>query len=112
MEYKKIALPLNKKQLSPQFEKCTEFIIFIVQEENCIKREFLKVHHQSVINPHHLAKIGVTDIIARGIGINTAIEFNKFKINVFAGVEPLKPEQIVIVMRSASYSFILGFYNN
>jgi predicted Fe-Mo cluster-binding NifX family protein len=95
MEYKKIAIPLRKKQLSPNFENCSGFIIFTVKDHKCIKIELKKNHHQSEINPHRLANIGVTDVIARGIGINTAIQFNKFKINVFAGVESSKPEQLV-----------------
>lgn len=92
---KKIALPLSNNQVSQNFELCSAFFIITVDDENNIKKELVNAHLQPGILPYWLAEKGVTDIITKGIQVQTASQFNTFKINVFAGVEPSDPEQLV-----------------
>jgi len=92
---KKIALPLINNHISQRFEHCSEFVIFTIKKNNSLKKNLLRTHLQPDIFPHWLAEKGVTDIITKGIDIHTVNEFNKFKISVFAGVEPSDPEQLV-----------------
>lgn len=89
---KKVALPISNHQLSPDFEQSSEFIIYSVKNNSCIKTDLLYTHLQPGLFPYWLAKKGVTDLITRGIDINAVSKLNQFKINVFAGVNSFDPE--------------------
>lgn len=92
---KKVALPIYNSQLSPDFERCSEFIIFTVENENIINRDTMYTHLQPGLFPYWLAKKGVTDVITKGIDINAVNKFNQFKINVFVGVNLFDPEILI-----------------
>lgn len=92
---RKVALPICNNQLSPGFNQSSEFVIFTIENNRNIKKDLLYTHLQPGLFPFWLAKKGVTDVIAMGIDINTVSKFNKFKINVFAGVESCEPELLV-----------------
>jgi predicted Fe-Mo cluster-binding NifX family protein len=92
---KKVALPISNYQLCPDFNQSSEFIIYSVMNDSCIKRDLLYTHLQSGLFPYWLAKKGVTDLIARGIDINAVSKLNQFKINVFAGVNSFDPELLL-----------------
>jgi len=91
---KKVALPVINNQLSQYFEQCSGFIIFTIKDKS-LKKDLLSPHIQPGILPHWLAEQGVTDIITKGIENNSASKLNKFKINVFAGVDLSGPEQLI-----------------
>lgn len=91
---KKVALPITNNHLSQYFEQCSGFIIFTIKDKS-LKKDLVSPHIQPGILPHWLAEQGVTDIITMGIENNSASKLNKFKINVFAGVELSGPEQLV-----------------
>ncbi|HEY9113594.1 MAG TPA: NifB/NifX family molybdenum-iron cluster-binding protein [Bacteroidales bacterium] len=92
---KKVALPLVNHQLSERFEHCSDFIIFTIKKNNNTKMKLVKTNLQPMNFPNWLAEEGVTDIITIGIENHSASKLNRFKINVFAGVEPSDPEQLV-----------------
>lgn len=92
---KKVALPISNNQLSPDFEQCSEFVIFTVESGKSIKRNLVYTHLQPGLFPYWLAKKGVTDLITRGIDIHAVNKFNQFKINVFVGVESINPEVLL-----------------
>ena len=91
---KKVALPIINNQLSQHFEQCSGFIIFTFKDKS-LKKDLVSPHIQQGIFPHWLAEQGVTDIITKEIENNSASKLNKFKINVFAGVELFGPQQLV-----------------
>jgi len=92
---KKVALPIYNSQLSPVFEKCSEFIIFTIENKNIKKREVKHTHLQPGLYPYWLANKGVTDIITKEIDINAVKKLNQFKINVFVGVNSFNPEILI-----------------
>jgi predicted Fe-Mo cluster-binding NifX family protein len=92
---KKVALPIIKNHLSPDFEKSSVFLIYTIEDNRSVKGDLLYTELQSGLFPYWLAKKGVTDIIAKGISINTISKLNQFKINVFASVNSFDPELLL-----------------
>jgi predicted Fe-Mo cluster-binding NifX family protein len=92
---KKVALPIRNNQISPDFEGCSEFLIFTVENEKSIKKHLVFTHLQPGLFPYWLAKKGVTDLIAKGIDIHAVNKFNQFKINVFVGVKSINPKVLL-----------------
>jgi predicted Fe-Mo cluster-binding NifX family protein len=92
---KKVALPIIKNHLSPDFERSSVFIIYTIENNKSVKGDLLYTQLQSGLFPYWLAKKGVTDIIAKGISINSISKLNQFKINVFAGVNSLDTELLL-----------------
>lgn len=91
----KIALPIINEKLGSPFERCNTFFIYSIDEKNNLKKEQTKNLLQSGMSPYWLAKMGITDVIVKEIDINTISKFDRFKVNVFAGVRSDKPEQLV-----------------
>ncbi len=92
---RKVVLPMDNNKLSADFEQCLEFIIYSIEDKCIIKRDRVSSHFESGLLPYWLASEGVTDIISRGININSINKFNQFKINVFVGVNLFDPEKLI-----------------
>lgn len=92
----RIALPVINGVLSGHFGHCNEFFIYDVDNYN-ITNEIVIVSppHEPGMLPAWLAKRGVTDIIAGGMGQRAICLFNQNKINVFIGV-PIKPPKELV----------------
>ena len=83
---KRIAIPLENGVLCAHFGHCEQFAI-VDAENNSISDETLVTPppHEPGLLPAWLAKKGVTDIIAGGMGQRAIDLFNQQKINVFVG---------------------------
>lgn len=85
-----IAIPLENGVLSEHFGHCSSFaIIEVVNDMVLNTREAVPPEHQPGLYPRWVSGLGVTDVIAGGIGQKAIELFNQFNINVFAGA-PVK----------------------
>ena len=92
----KIAIPVSDQKLCPQFETCLSFVIFQVKDNTIVKEYTLNAPPRlSVSLPVWLANKGVTDVITREIGHREIDILNQHKINVFVGVKPENPKELV-----------------
>lgn len=88
---KKIAIPVdNNGNLDSHFGHCKYFAIFSTHENKVLSEEIVTPPpHEPGLLPVWLAKRGVTDIIAGGMG-NKAIQiFNQNGVNAFVGAPQL-----------------------
>ncbi len=87
---KRIAMPLANGVLCAHFGHCQTFAIVNV-ENNEIKDilELEPPEHVPGLYPRWIARHGVTDVIAGGMGQKAIALFNQYHINVFAGA-PMK----------------------
>ncbi|HBZ66884.1 MAG TPA: ATPase [Bacteroidales bacterium] len=93
---KKVAIPLENGRLCSHFGHCQQFAIVDV-DNNAIVGENLITPppHEPGLLPGWLAELGVTDVIAGGMGqraINLFVEQN-IKVNV--GAESKSPKELV-----------------
>ena len=92
----KIAIPVLGHKLSPHFTNSSLFKIFIVEDQSIINESLMHLPPQlSESLAVWLAKKGVTDIITKEIGHKEIDLFNQQKINVFVGVKPEDPKDLV-----------------
>lgn len=93
---RKIAIPLKNDVLCNHFGHSDEFAIFETENGTIKSREELTPPpHEPGTIPRWLSEQGVTDIIAGGIGQRAIQILLNNKINVFVGVAPKKPEELV-----------------
>ena len=92
---KRIAIPTNNGLMAEHFGHCSHFTILEVEEDKIISESLLQAPpHQPGLLPPWLAKKGVSDIIAGGMG-NRAIQlFNQHHVNVFVGAPKLSPKEL------------------
>ena len=91
-----IAIPVSDSLLSPHFGHCEKFLIYEV-DDNKISEETAVTSppHEPGILPQWLKGLGVTDIIAGGMGHKAISLFNQLQINVFVGAPQKEPENII-----------------
>ncbi|MBI9035201.1 MAG: ATPase [Bacteroidales bacterium] len=93
----KIAIPIVNGELNGHFGHTQEFYIFEVENNAIIKEETITPPpHEPGVYPKWLADMGVTDVIAAGMGQMAISLFTKNKINVFVGVQVKAPKDLVI----------------
>lgn len=87
---KRIAIPLEQGVLCAHFGHCQQFAIVDVQNSLITEiKELTPPEHVPGLYPSWVAKFGVTDVIAGGMGQKAIDLFNQQKINVFIGA-PVK----------------------
>lgn len=92
----KIAIPVVKGQLNAHFGHTENFFIYDVQNLKSLNKEIVTPPpHEPGLYPKWLAEMGVTDVIAKGMGERAIALFNQNKINVFVGVPIKSPDEIV-----------------
>lgn len=92
----KIAIPVINGKLNTHFGHTQEFYVFEIKGNKIVGGNALKppVHEPGVF-PEWLSGIGVTDVIAGGMGHKAISIFNQNKINVFVGVAQKPPKELV-----------------
>lgn len=92
----KFAIPLENGRLCAHFGHCQQFALIDV-ENNAIVGEILVTPppHEPGLLPGWLAGKGVTDVIAGGIGQHAIDLFRNHHIQVFVGVQPKSPGELV-----------------
>lgn len=92
---KKIAMPTKNNKLFAQFNQCSQFVIFTIDDNNNKRQDLFHTDLQPGLIPYWLAKKGVTDVIVNCIDTNAINKLNQFKIDVFVGVNSFDPELLV-----------------
>jgi len=83
----KISIPTDKGMVSAHFGRCHSFIIVDIENGNIIKKETMpNPGHEPGAIPQFLHKQGVEYIICGGIGQMAIGFFNKFGVQVIAGI--------------------------
>jgi predicted Fe-Mo cluster-binding NifX family protein len=92
----KIAIPIVSGNLNNHFGHTQEFYVYEI-ENNLITSETVLTPppHEPGAYPKWLAGMGVTDVIAGGLGQRAIVLFNQNKINVFVGVPVKSPKELV-----------------
>jgi len=93
---KKIAIPVLNGILSTHFGHCDDFQIFDTEGQKIRNSVTNKSPtHQPGLLPAWLNELGVTDVIAGGMGQRAISIFNQNKINVYTGAPAKRPEELV-----------------
>lgn len=83
-----IAIPSSNNYLCQHFGHCEQFAIFQAEGEKITEEIYLiPPPHEPGILPAWLASMGVTHIIAGGMGHRAISLFNQQNIQVFTGAE-------------------------
>jgi predicted Fe-Mo cluster-binding NifX family protein len=92
----KIAIPVVNGQLNSHFGHTNQFFVYNVNDKKIINEEILTPpKHEPGVFPAWLASLGVTDVIAGGMGQRAIELFNQNKINVFVGVNIKAPKELI-----------------
>lgn len=92
----KIAIPVVEGKLNNHFGHTQEFFVYEVEKDKIINEDALTPPpHEPGVYPKWLADMGVTDVIAGGMGQRAILLFNQNKINVFVGVPVKSPKELV-----------------
>jgi len=107
---KKIAVPVKEGILDGHFGHCSHFALIDVTEQSIVAEELVVAPpHEPGLLPPFLADLGVTDVIAGGMG-NRAIQiFNKHNVNVFVGAPQLEAKELVKGFLTESLSFTANY---
>jgi predicted Fe-Mo cluster-binding NifX family protein len=92
----KIAIPVINGELNSHFGHTQEFYVYEIEDNKIIEgKVFNPPRHEPGVYPRWLADMGVTDVIAGGMGHKAISIFNHNKINVFVGVPLKTPDELV-----------------
>lgn len=92
----KIAIPVTNGKLNMHFGHTQQFFVYNVENDIITKEErFDPPVHQPGVYPSWLANMGVTNVIAGGMGQQAISIFTQNKINVFVGVTVKEPKELV-----------------
>ncbi|GAB1416525.1 NifB/NifX family molybdenum-iron cluster-binding protein [Paludibacter sp.] len=90
------AIPLEGGKLSSHFGHCEEFAIIIVSNNNIVDYKLVTPpEHQPGLYPKWIASLGVTDVIAGGMGQKAINLFCNENINTFVGA-PVKDAKSLV----------------
>lgn len=108
---KKFAIPVdNNGVLDAHFGHCKYFALYDVEQDAITSTEMIQPPpHEPGVLPQWLADLGVTDVLAGGMG-NRAIQlFNQHGVNVFVGAPQLKAEELVNGYLAKSIKFSANY---
>ena len=92
----KIAIPLQNGKLSAHFGHCTHFGVYNVENEKVVSDEMLEPPgYEPGVLPKWLNEIGVTVVLAGGIGERAKTFFKSFGVDVVDGVPDMEPRLLV-----------------
>lgn len=92
-----IAVPTENKTVCPHFGHCEAFAL--IETEGLAIKSINYVNppeHQPGTYPKFLAKLGVTAVLAGGMGIKAQQLFEAQNIPVITGVQVADPEELVV----------------
>lgn len=91
-----IAIPTSKNYLCQHFGHCETFALFEIENKKITGEKFVNPPpHEPGVLPAWLASLGVTHIIAGGMGHRAISLFNQQNILVYTGAEE-KPARILV----------------
>lgn len=93
---KLVAIPTVNKQLCAHFGHCEQFAIVETIDNKISKVDYVNPpEHQPGTYPRFLANLGVSTIVAGGIGVKAQDIFKMNNIDVVIGINADTPENIV-----------------
>lgn len=96
MKTKKVALPTVDGKLCAHFGHCEKFAVFETDNKEITSESFLTPPaHQPGVYPGWLHEMGVTDVIAGGMGQRAIQLFMANHINVYVGATLKSPQELV-----------------
>ncbi|PKQ63841.1 ATPase [Labilibaculum filiforme] len=107
---KKIAVPVKDGILDGHFGHCSHFALLDIADNSIVAEELVAAPpHEPGLLPPFLADLGVTDVIAGGMG-NRAIQiFNQHNVNVFVGAPQISAVELVNGFLNKSLSFTANY---
>ncbi len=91
-----VAIPLEGGILCSHFGHCEHFAILEIKDGAIISEKLVTPPaHEPGLYPAWIAEMGVTDVIAGGMGQKAIELFNQQKINAFVGA-PSKPAKQLV----------------
>ncbi|MDD2381016.1 MAG: NifB/NifX family molybdenum-iron cluster-binding protein [Mariniphaga sp.] len=93
----KIAIPVdNSGKLDPHFGHCKYFAIHEVEDKIIVTDEIVQPPpHEPGVLPNWLADLGITEVLAGGMGNRAIQHFNKLGINVFTGAPEMDARELI-----------------
>ncbi len=96
MERKKVALPVSNGNLCAHFGHCEQFVVFETIDGKITSETFhTPPAHQPGVYPGWLHEMGVSDVIAGGMGQRAIQLFMANHINVYVGAHLKSPRELV-----------------
>ncbi len=96
MKEGKIAIPADDGILSAHFGHCRQFHVFEIRENEVAGKQVLSPpQHEPGILPRWIHGLGVTDLIAGGIGQRAIDLFQRHGVNVHTGA-PFEPAEKIV----------------
>jgi predicted Fe-Mo cluster-binding NifX family protein len=94
---RKFAVPVDHNGvLNAHFGHCKYFALYKVEKDEIISTEIIQPPpHEPDVLPRWLAELGVTDVLAGGMGNRAIQHFNQHGVNVFVGAPQFKAEDLV-----------------
>ncbi|MCT4601927.1 MAG: NifB/NifX family molybdenum-iron cluster-binding protein [Marinifilum sp.] len=103
---KKIAIPVKQGVLDTHFGHCSHFALIDVEGKEIIAEEVIPAPpHQPGLLPPFLANLGVTDVLAGGMGGRAIDLFNAQNVNVFVGAPALEAKELAIGFLNETIEF-------
>lgn len=94
---KLFAVPTENGKLCEHFGHCEKFAVIEVDNDTIIRNEFVTPPaHEPGLYPKFLADMGVTTIIAGGMGQKAQNLFAQNNIEVFTGIDYREPDKLVV----------------
>jgi len=107
---KKIAVPVKDGVLDGHFGHCSHFALIDVMDKAIVAEELVAAPpHEPGLLPPFLADLGVTDVIAGGMGMRAIQIFNQHNVNVFVGAPQLEAKELVTGFLDESLSFSANY---
>ncbi len=93
---KRVAIPINNGKLSEYFGRCSYYKVFEIEGDSIHEKDYeLPIVNSIDELPAWAFKNGITDIITYKIDRQIIMLFNKYKINLFVGIDINTPEQLI-----------------
>ncbi len=108
---KKFAVPINHNHmLDNHFGHCRYFTLHDVEDEKIVSEEIVQPPpHEPGVLPQWLAELGVTDVLAGGMGNRAIQHFNRHGVNVFVGAPTLEAKELVNGFLEKSIEFSANY---
>ncbi len=90
------AIPLENGRLCSHFGHCQQFALIDVENDQIVSERLITPPpHEPGLLPGWLAELGVTDVIAGGMGQRAINLFVAQNIKVNVGAQPKSPKELV-----------------
>ncbi len=105
-----IAIPTTNEVLDEHFGHSSQFTIFEIDSKSILNQKTIDApSHQPGLLPPFLAEMGVSDVIAGGIGQRAIQIFNQYKINVYAGAPKQVAKELVEGFIANTLEFVANY---